>query len=164
MLSIKIRIYIVCYENNEGDLNFLSDSIKGIASCWRLTKSCINSKTTLYFLALGVKRIVVFPLTRPTMFQTPDYFLSVKMQNIKVKHRPSTKYLFFFFVKLQARPCFFSGEKIEKNKKKFLLPTDQIFFNMLAETRLFFYALYDHVHRWTYTLCNRCFSYDLIKS
>ena len=162
MLSIKIRIYIVCYQNNEGDLNFLSDRIKGIASCWRLTKSCINSKTTLYFLALGVKRIVVFPLTRPTMFQTPDYFLSVKMQNIKVKHRPSTKYLFFFH-KITGPTLFFFWRKNRK-KKKFLLPTDQIFFQHVSGNTVIFYALYDHVHRWTYTLCNRCFSYGLIKS
>ena len=65
-------------------------------------------------------------ITRLTLFQTPNsaIFYSVKMQNKKVKHWPSTKYL--IFIQLQAWP-FFSVEKIE-NKKKFLLPTNQIFF------------------------------------
>ena len=60
------------------------------------------------------------------------------MQNKKVKHRPSTKYLYFH--KITGPTLFFSGEeekkkkkkkKIEKNiKKEFLLPTDQFFFSM----------------------------------
>ena len=44
-------------------------------------------------LGLGIKKkIALFPLTWPTLFQTPD---SVKMQNKTVKHGPSTKYLYF---------------------------------------------------------------------
>ena len=55
----------------------------------------------------------MFPLTRPTLFQTPDWaiFLSVKMQNKKKKkknkHQPSTKYLYFHKI---TGPTF-SGEK-----------------------------------------------------
>ena len=68
-------------------------------------------------MVLGVKKIAVFPLARPTLFQITDcYFLSVKMQNKKVKHCPSTKYLFFFFCcfffhKIKDPTLFFSGEK-----------------------------------------------------
>ena len=85
----------------------------------------------------------MFPLTRPTLFQTSDsaIFLSVKMQNKKVNHRPSTKYLYFH--KITGPTLFFSGEKIVKKKKKksfSYLPTI-FFFSLLEETQLFFYAL-----------------------
>ena len=63
---------------------------------------------------VGVKKIAVFPLTQPTLFQTSDsaIFLSIKMQNKTVKHQPSTKYLYFH--KITGPTVFFSGEKIEK--------------------------------------------------
>ena len=65
------------------------------------------------------------------------YFLSVKMQNKKVKHRPLTKHLYFH--KITGPTLFFSGEKNRKiKKKKFLLPTNLFFFGMLVETQLFF--------------------------
>ena len=77
------------------------------------------------------KKIAVFPLTLLTLFHTLlCYFLSVKVQNKKVKHRPSTKYLYFY--KITGPILFFSGEK-QKNKKKFLQPTDQIFYSMLVD-------------------------------
>ena len=60
------------------------------------------------------------------------------MQSKKVKHRPSTKYLYFH--KITGPILFFSGEKkrkIKKKKKKFLLPTDHFVFSMLVETQLF---------------------------
>ena len=76
----------------------------------------------------------MFPLTRPILFQAPDsaIFLSVKMQNKKVKHRPLTKYLHFH--KITGRILFFSGEKIEK---KFLLPTDQVLQHVSGNTAFF---------------------------
>ena len=51
------------------------------------------------------------------------------MENKKVKHRPSTKYLYFH--KITGPTLFFSGEKTE-NKKKFHIPTDQIFFQHVS--------------------------------
>ena len=81
----------------------------------------------------------MFALTRSTLFQTPDsaIFLSVKMQNKQVKRRSSTtKYLYFHTI--TGPTLFFSGEKNKKNKKKFLLSIDQIFFSMLVETQLLF--------------------------
>ena len=61
------------------------------------------------------------------------------MQNKKVKHQPSTEYLYFH--KITGLTPFFSGEKIEKLKKSFPQPIDQIFFFsiMLAETQLLFF-------------------------
>ena len=89
----------------------------------------------------------MFPLTRPTLFQTPDcYFLSVKMQNKKVKHRPSTQYPYFHKIIL----C----RKNRKIEKKFLQPTDQIFFSILVETQLYF-TLYTFLWAWQSTLTFR---------
>ena len=82
----------------------------------------------------------MFPLTRPTLFQTPDcYFLSVKMQNKKVKHRPSTKY--WYFHTITGLTLFFSGEKNRKIKKSFSYLLTKLFFSMLVETQLFFSCL-----------------------
>ena len=50
--------------------------------------------------------------TNPISNSPLCYFLSVKMQNKKVKHQPSTKYLYFH--KITGSTLFFSGEKIEK--------------------------------------------------
>ena len=55
-------------------------------------------------------------------------FLSVKMQNKKIKHRLSKQYLYFH--KITDPTLFFSGEENRKIKKKFLLPTDQIVFSI----------------------------------
>ena len=56
------------------------------------------------------------------------------MQNKKVKHRPSTKYLYFH--KITDPTQFFSGDK-----KKFLLPTDQIIFqHVCGDTAIFFFT------------------------
>ena len=84
------------------------------------------------------KKIGVFPLARPTLFQTPDsvIFLSVKMKNKNIKHRPSTKYLYFH--KTTGPTLFFSEEKNRKiKKKKVFLPTDQFFF---------FFFFFQHVN------------------
>ena len=60
------------------------------------------------------------------------------MQNKKVKHRPSTKYL-YFFIQLQARPVLF-WRKNRKIKKSFsYLP---IFFQHVSETQLFFFFFF----------------------
>ena len=82
------------------------------------------------------KKIAVFTLTQLILFQTSDcYFLSVKMQNKNVKHQPSTKYLYFH--KKKTWSCSF----LEKNRKikKFLLPTDQFFFQHVNWNTAFFF-------------------------
>ena len=82
----------------------------------------------------------MFPLTRPTLFQTPDCFIFIsKNANIKnVKRRPSTKYLYFH--KITGSILFISGEKnretIKKKKSFSYLPT-KIVFSMLTETQIF---------------------------
>ena len=58
------------------------------------------------------------------------------MQNKKVKHRPSTKYL-YLFIKLQARTCSFL-EKNRKIKKCFFYLPTKFFLSMFAETHLCF--------------------------
>ena len=92
----------------------------------------------IYFCLLRRNKIVEFPLTR-LCFKHPILLCFIsKNANKKVNHRPSTKYLYFH--KITGLSLFFSGEK--KNRKNVLIPTDQIFFSMLVETQLFFYALW----------------------
>ena len=66
-------------------------------------------------------------LTDPVSNTWLCYFLSVKTQNKKVKHWPTTKYLYFHKIK-SLTPVLFR-RKNRKIKKKFLLRTDQIFFS-----------------------------------
>ena len=75
----------------------------------------------------GELKIAVFPLTRPTTFQTPDFaiLLSLKMQNKKVKHRPATKFPFFFFFFLNYRPDPVLFWRKNRKIKKKVSPTYQ---------------------------------------
>ena len=58
------------------------------------------------------KSCVPANLTDPVSNTRLCYFLSVKMQNKKVKHQPLTNYLYFH--KITRLTLFFSGEKKEK--------------------------------------------------
>ena len=108
------------------------------------------------------KKIAVFPLTRQILFQTPDcYFLSVKMQNKKVKQGPSTKYLYSH--KITGLTLFFYGEKIKKKKsfskkkKSFSYLPTKFFFSMSVETQLlfFFFAPYRNWVIKEIVVCNK---------
>ena len=76
--------------------------------------------------------LAIFRPTDPVSNTLLCYFLSVKMQNKKLKHRPSTKYLYFH--KITGPTLFFSGEN---RNKKFLLPTDQNFFQHVSRNSYF---------------------------
>ena len=66
-------------------------------------------------------------------------FLSVKMQNEKVKHRPSAKYLYFYEI---TGPILIFLEKNRKIKKVPTYRQKKKKFSMLAETQLFFFFFY----------------------
>ena len=88
------------------------------------------------------------------------YFLSIKMQNKKEKHRPSTKYLYFH--KITGPTLFFSGEKIENKTKRFSYLPTKFLFSMLVETQLYFTPWIDsisshwHLGLSKILLANRC--------
>ena len=58
------------------------------------------------------------------------------MQNKKVKHQPSAKYLYFH--KITDPTLFFSMRKNRKMKKSFSYLLTKFFYSMLAETQLQF--------------------------
>ena len=104
---------------------------------------------TSFYLLLGVKKkkkkkkkknsCVSANPTGPASNTRLCYFLLVKMQNKKVKHQPSTKYL-YFHKNYTSDPVLFWRKQ---QKKKFLLPTDHFFQHVSGNAAIvLFYALF----------------------
>ena len=84
------------------------------------------------------KKIAVFPLTQPTLFQKPE---SAIFYQYKCKIRKKTTYPqqhTCIFIKLLTRPCSFLNRKIKKSFSYLLSK----FFSMSVETQLLFFFFF----------------------
>ena len=86
------------------------------------------------------------PLTRPTLFQTPDsaifYLYNCKIKKQSTDPQQNT----CIFIKLQARSCLF-WRKNRKIKKNVFLPIDHFFQHVSGNTAIFMpYLSKTHIH------------------
>ena len=151
-ISILCNENILCTHEKTNVFITLNENIHGIYSNRVNILYVFPSSLYIYIIYTIMCKKAMFALTRQTLFQTPDcYFLSVKMQNKKVKHIPSTKYPYFH--KITGPTVCFSAEKLEKVKKKFSYLLTNFFFQHVI-LFLFFFFFYALVFRQTYL--NKC--------
>ena len=77
---------------------------------------CAVKRSKVILGSSGVKKVAVFPLTRPTLFQTPDSAIFII---VGAKKSTDLQPNACIFIKLQARPYSFEEKKYKNKIKSF---------------------------------------------